>query len=333
MRSGEATLPGLVHDECSGFHPFATESVFAQRFDLESEGLRWAWPEVQYAHPLDGGRGGHVVRSVAETAASLGPDHRAYSRMYDGMTRHFDTTSLEFLQPLAHVPRHPFGLARMGRTAALSASAVARRFDTDEARGLWAGVAAHAFRPLDSAFSAAAGLALGTAAHRFGWPVAVGGSGAVAAAMIRMLEGYGGRVETGVHVTSADDLAIDLAGGDLLLLDTSPPAAAEILGDRLSERTRRGYDRWTFGVAAFQVRARRRGRAAVGLRAGTALGRGPRRRDLRGDHGRRGAGQRRSDARATLRAARAAVPRRPVTLCGRRAPRRRLRARAARLRG
>jgi phytoene dehydrogenase-like protein len=253
VRSVEATLPGLVHDECSGFHPFATESVFARRFDLEAEGLRWAWPEVQYAHPLDDARGAHVVRSVADTAAGLGPDRRAYTRLFESLARHFDTTSVEFLQPLAHVPRHPFGLARLGRTATLSAHAVARRFDRDETRGLWAGVACHAFRPLDTAFSAAAGLALAVAAHRFGWPVAVGGSGTVAETMIRMLERYGGRVETGSHVTSVDDLPIDLGNGDLLLLDTAPPAASRILGSRLSERTRRGYDRWTFGTAAFQV--------------------------------------------------------------------------------
>ena len=252
-RSVEATLPGLVHDECSGFHPFATDSVFARRFDLRKVGLQWAWPDVQYAHPLDGGRGAHVVRSVADTAATLGRDQRAYTRMYDGLTRHFDTASLEFLQPLAHVPRHPFGLARMGRTAPLAAAAVARRFDTDEARGLWAGVAAHSFRPLDTAFSSAAGLALAAAAHRFGWPVAVGGSGSVAAAMLRLLEHHGGRVQTGVHVTSADDLPVELGQGDLLMLDTSPSAAAGILGHRLSERTRRGYERWTFGPAAFQL--------------------------------------------------------------------------------
>ena len=252
LRSGEATLPGLMHDECSGFHPFATESVFAKAFDLRDEGLEWAWPEVQFAHPLDQGRGGHVLRSVADTAAGLGPDRRAYERMYGGLTRHFDTASLEFLQPLAHVPRHPFGLARMGRTAPLTAVAVARRFDTDAARGLWAGVAAHAFRPLESPFSAAAGLALAAAAHRFGWPVAVGGSQSIAAAMVRVLERHGGEVRTGVRVTSTEELTGDL-GADLVLLDTSPPAAARILGDRLSERTRRGYEQWTFGPGAFQV--------------------------------------------------------------------------------
>jgi phytoene dehydrogenase-like protein len=252
LRSREATMPGLVHDECSGFHPFATESVFAKAFDLRQEGLEWAWPEVQFAHPLDNGRGAHVVRSVADTALSLGPDRRAYERMYDGLTRHFEAASLEFLQPLAHVPRHPFGLARMGRTAPLSAAAVARRFDTDAARGLWAGVAAHAFRPLEAPFSAAAGLALAAAAHRFGWPVAVGGSSSIASAMTRIIERHGGTLLTGVRVTCADDLAAEF-GADVVLLDTAPPAAARILGDRLSERTRRGYEQWSFGPGAFQV--------------------------------------------------------------------------------
>src|ERR1700712_5333338 len=228
LRSSEATVPGLVHDECSGFHPFATESVFAKAFDLRKEGLEWAWAEVQLAHPLDRGQGAHVVRSVADTAFGLGPDRRAYERMYGALTRHFDAASLEFLQPLAHVPRHPLGLARMGRTAPLSAVAVARRFDTEAARGLWAGVAAHAFRPLEAPFSAAAGLALAAgghpfrwagagggsrrvaaAAHRFGWPVAVGGSRSIAAAMIQLIERHGGDLRTGVRVTSADDLAAE----------------------------------------------------------------------------------------------------------------------------
>ena len=252
LRSSEATVPGLVHDECSGFHPFATESVFAKAFDLRKEGLEWAWAEVQLAHPLDRGQGAHVVRSVADTAFGLGPDRRAYERMYGALTRHFDAASLEFLQPLAHVPRHPLGLARMGRTAPLSAVAVARRFDTEAARGLWAGLAAHAFRPLEAPFSAAAGLALAAAAHRFGWPVAVGGSRAIASAMVRILERHGGELRTGVRVTCLDDVRADL-GADLVLLDTAPPAAARILGARLSERTRRGYEQWTFGPGAFQV--------------------------------------------------------------------------------
>src|SRR6266550_4332725 len=65
VRSSELTLPGLIHDECSGFHPLAVDTPFSREFDLSSHGLTWRWPQVQFAHPLDGGRGAASVRSVA----------------------------------------------------------------------------------------------------------------------------------------------------------------------------------------------------------------------------------------------------------------------------
>src|SRR3954469_17340502 len=73
-RSSELTLPGLIHDECSAAHPLALDTPFARTFDLEAHGLTWRWPEVQYAHPLDGGGGAAALRSFEETAAQLGED-------------------------------------------------------------------------------------------------------------------------------------------------------------------------------------------------------------------------------------------------------------------
>ncbi len=249
LRSGESTLPGLVHDECSGFHPLAVDSAFARRFDLTEWGLEWAWPEMQYAHPVDGGRGAAVVRSVEGTADSLGRDAASYRRLFGPLERRFDRISEEFLQPLVHRPSHPLALARLGGYAPLPASVLARRFRTEEARALWGGVAAHCFRPLSTPFSSAIGVSLGTAAHRYGWPVAVGGSRSVARALVRLLESLGGRVETGVEVTSLDQLG----SPDLVLLDTAPPAAADIVGDRLPSRVRRAYRGHAFGTAAFQL--------------------------------------------------------------------------------
>jgi len=249
LRSGEATLPGLVHDECSGFHPLAVESAFARRFDLTEWGLEWAWPEAQYAHPLDGGRGAAVVRSVEETAESLGRDAASYARLFGPLTRRFDRISEEFLQPVVHLPRHPVALARLGGYAPLPATVLARRFRTEEARALWGGVAAHCFRPLSTPFSSAIGVSLGTAAHRYGWPVAVGGSRSIADALVRLLDSLGGRVETGVDVTTLDQLD----DPDLVLLDTAPGAAADIVGDRLPARVRRAFRGHAFGAAAYQL--------------------------------------------------------------------------------
>ena len=63
-RTSELTLPGLLHDECSAAHPLAVDTAFTRRFDLSEHGLTWRWPEVQYAHPLDGGTGAAAYQSV-----------------------------------------------------------------------------------------------------------------------------------------------------------------------------------------------------------------------------------------------------------------------------
>jgi phytoene dehydrogenase-like protein len=79
-RTEELTLPGFRHDVCSAAHPLALASPFFRRFNLQSRGVRVLEPEVQFAHPLDGGRAGYVVRSVDETADALGADAAAYRR-------------------------------------------------------------------------------------------------------------------------------------------------------------------------------------------------------------------------------------------------------------
>ena len=92
---------------------------------------------------------------------------------------------------MLHVPEHPVKLARFGLYSALPAAVLARAVRHEEARALFAGVAAHAFRPFGSPMSSAIGVALGTAAHRYGWPVAEGGSAAISGAMISLLEERG----------------------------------------------------------------------------------------------------------------------------------------------
>src|SRR6202011_3697483 len=63
-RTEELTLPGFWHDVCSAGHPLAVASPFFRRFDLAARGVALAWPEVQFAQPLDGGRAAGVTKSV-----------------------------------------------------------------------------------------------------------------------------------------------------------------------------------------------------------------------------------------------------------------------------
>jgi len=249
VRSSELTLPGLIHDECSGLHPFATGSSFAQQFDLAGAGLEWAWAEHEYAHPLADGRGAAVVRSVEATAATLGTGGSGWRRTFGPLTKRFDMIAAEFLQPILHVPRHPLPLARFGAYSGTPATLLARRFRSEEAQALFVGVAAHAFRPLNTLASSAVGIALGTAAHRYGWPAAVGGSVAIRDAVLRRCAEHDVSFETGRTVGSL----AELGDPDLVMLDTAPGAAAAIIGDRQPVRVRRAYRRFRHGPGAFKV--------------------------------------------------------------------------------
>jgi phytoene dehydrogenase-like protein len=248
-RSSALTLPGLVHDECSGFHPLAVDTSFSRAFDLAAHGLTWRWADIEYAHPLDGGRGAAVRRSVDETAAGLGADERRWRSLFGPLTQRFDDIVEDFLQPMLRVPAHPVELARFGAYSLLPAAVLAKRWSTPEARALFAGVAAHAFRPFGSPASSAIGVALGTAAHRYGWPVAEGGSAAIGRAVSALLAGHGAKVETGVTVGSLDELG----NPDIVMLDVAPAAAARIVGDRMPRRVARALTRYRHGPGSFKV--------------------------------------------------------------------------------
>jgi phytoene dehydrogenase-like protein len=249
-RSSELTLPGVLHDECSAAHPLAVDTPFSRRFDLEAHGLTWRWPEIQYSHPLEGGGGAAAWRSVEETAAALGGrDGNRWQALFGGLTDRFDDIAEDFWRPVLHVPKHPVQLARFGMYSGLPAAVLAGRWASPGARALFAGVAAHALRPFGSPMSSAIGLTLGTAAHRYGWPVAEGGSASISGAMISLLEGHGAKLETGVHVSSLDELG----SADIVMLDVAPAAAARIAGARMPRRVARALTKYRHGPGVFKV--------------------------------------------------------------------------------
>jgi phytoene dehydrogenase-like protein len=239
-RSGDAILPGLVHDRCSAIHPMAVGSAFLQSLDLARYGLRWKLPQVDCAHPLDDGSAGVLHRSVAETAVGLGRDGRRWRALFDGPSQGYDIFSEDVMRPLLRIPRHPMLLARFGIPALAPASLLAKLFSTEHARALFGGVAAHGFHPLHRSLSSSIGLGIITAGHRHGWAVAEGGSRRITDAMATLLSDLGGKIETGVPVRTTSDLPL----ADVTIYDLAPTAVADILGDRLPSRIARAYRRF-----------------------------------------------------------------------------------------
>jgi phytoene dehydrogenase-like protein len=184
-----------------------------------------------------------VTRSVADTSALLGADARAYRRLMQPLTGGGNAVADAVLSSMRRPPRYSGALAAYARLGLRSAAAVARRFHTEEARGLLAGVAAHAMRPLTAPGSAGVALLLGSLAHTAGWPVVEGGSARLADAMIEAITTAGGRVETGHWVRSL----ADLPPAPVTLLDVAPRAFLALAGERLPAGYRDALARFRYG--------------------------------------------------------------------------------------
>jgi phytoene dehydrogenase-like protein len=275
-RSAELTLPGFVHDTCSTVHSLALASPFLSDLPLERHGLELAHPEAPLAHPLDDGTAvmlerpratatedgaaevGRPVagplaaaaeRSVDLTARGLGPDERAYRRLFGPLVRDSDALFRQILGPL-RPPRHPLAMARFGLSGIRSARALAcSRLEGERARALLAGCCAHSMLSLRTPASAAFGIVLAMGAHAVGWPVARGGSQRLTDALVAELSAAGGDVETGRRVGSLDEL------GDArpVLLDLTPRQVLRIEAGRLPDGYRRRLSRYRYGPGIFKL--------------------------------------------------------------------------------
>lgn len=252
-RSAELMVPGVIHDLCSAAHPLAQASPFYHRYSdhLTAHGLRFTTAEVDMVHILDKHHSAVLHTAVSRTAEGLRNDWDAWAwkTTFSPLANRADDIADEFLRPMLHVPRHPALFAGFGINAGLPASWSARRFRGMEARALFTGIAAHAFTPLSLPGSAAPGTMLTVAGHKYGWPVAAGGSQSIATALTALLESLGGRVVTGQRVT---DLA-EIADADIILLDTSVETAASLLGHVLSDKIARAWSRFRLGPAVAKV--------------------------------------------------------------------------------
>jgi phytoene dehydrogenase-like protein len=86
---------------------------------------------------------------------------------------------------------------------------------------------------------------LATLAHTVGWPVPVGGSQAIADALIADLRAHGGVLHTDTKVTSPPR--------GVVLYDTAPTALLDIYGDSLPVRYARALGRYRYGPGVAKV--------------------------------------------------------------------------------
>ncbi|MGO9571193.1 MAG: phytoene desaturase family protein [Desulfomonilaceae bacterium] len=248
-RTEELTLPGFSHDVCSAIHPLALTSPFFRSLDLGAYGLEWIHPPVPLAHPLDEGSAVLLERSLEATAEGLGRDADSYRRLIGPAVRDWYKLAPEFLKPLG-IPRHLLPFLRFGPLAMQSAWRLAHSwFKGVKAQALFAGNSAHAIFPLQHPSSAGFGLMLCMSGHAVGWPIARGGSRAIADALASYLVSLGGTIKVRAPVSSMSDLPKARA----FLFDVTPRQLARIAGSTFPSDYLERLQRHRYGSGVFKV--------------------------------------------------------------------------------
>ena len=241
--------PEVVHDICSAVHALGVASPFFDSQPLGRLGLEWVHPPTPLAHPLDDGRCAVAERDLDATVARLGTDGNAYRSIVGRVARRFGDLTDDVLGPVIHVPKHPIFLTRFGLKALQPAAVLARRFETDEGRALFAGCAAHAMLSFRRLLTSSFGMLLLAGAHAGGWPFARGGSQRITDALVARLVELGGSIECDRDVRSLADVPAARA----ILFDTSPRQLSTIAGDALSTRYHRRLRRFRHGPGSFKI--------------------------------------------------------------------------------
>jgi phytoene dehydrogenase-like protein len=248
MRTAELTLPGFKHDVCSAIHPLAIGSPFFSTLPLKAHGLEFIPPTFSAAHPFDDGKAAVLDASIENTARTLGRDSKAYQRLIRPLVHDWHKIAKDVLGPLTY-PRHPIALATFGLKALLPATLLATLFSSREAKGLWAGMAAHSLLPLSYPATSAIGLVLLANGHLRGWAIPKGGSQSIANALASYFISKGGVIKTDTYVKSLGDLPSAKA----VLFDVTPRQLLEIAGHTFSGIYRKQLSRYTYGMGVFKI--------------------------------------------------------------------------------
>lgn len=269
---GEAgTRAGCLHDVGAAFFPFHAASPAFRALELHRWGLRWAFADVQSAHPAPDGTSAAISRDDDATARSLGGrDGDAWRRLMAWHRRAEPKLIRALLGPLPGIrdklALRPLDLLRFARIALSTSGGFAERlFRSEAARRIVPGLGLHVDIGPDDALGAALGYFLATTAATGGNAIPVGGAGAITAALARRLADKGGAVRLGaavrrVVVREGRAAAVVLGDGTevatrTVLADTGAPALFLRLlpEDAVPGRVRRAMARFRRGWGAFKV--------------------------------------------------------------------------------
>lgn len=279
VRHDRGVDPEFVNDLCSSFYPLAAASPVLTALRLEDHGLRWSHAPAVLAHPLTDGSCAVLGRDVEGTAESLeafaAGDGDAWRRLHDVWQGLYPDLLDALFTPFPPVRATARLAARLraagGLRMARSLVLPVRRMGEEEFSGaggrlLLAGNALHADLAPESAGSGGFGWLMAMLGQTYGFPVPVGGAGALTQALTRRLKAHGGRVRCGqrvveVVVEGGRAIGVRTAAGEVVsarravLADVSVPAlyGELVAAEHLPAQLRDDLHRFQWDFATFKV--------------------------------------------------------------------------------
>ncbi|MFJ4465967.1 phytoene desaturase family protein [Streptomyces sp. NPDC089424] len=279
VRHDRGVDPAFVSDLFSSFYPLAAASPVLAGLGLEEHGLRWSHAPSVLAHPLTDGTCALLDRDLDTTAASLDTfaagDGAAWHRLHAFWQRLQPDLLNALFTPFPPV-RAVAGLALRlraagGLRAARSLVLPVRRLGEEEFRGeggrlLLAGSALHADLAPEAAGSGGFGWLMAMLGQTYGFPVPVGGSGALTEALVGRLRARGARLDCGerverIVVRDGRAVGVRTAGGRTVsagravLADVSVPAlyGELVAAEHLPAQVPADLRRFQWDFATFKV--------------------------------------------------------------------------------
>jgi phytoene dehydrogenase-like protein len=279
VRTAEVTAPGFHNDLYSAFYPLAAISPIIQDLQLERHGLTWTHAPLVVAHPTGDGRAAVLSRDIDVTAASLDSYRPGDGEAWQRMVAQFELIQ----QPLVAALFRPFpptapaaqlakvlgagGLLRFARFMTMPL----RRWADEEfggagAAALAAGNALHSDLGPDAAGSAVFGWLLCMLGQLVGFPVPVGGAGALTDAMVARATAGGATVTCSapvadvvvrdgraVAVRTEDGREIAAAKAVIAAVDAPQLFGSMVAAEHLPPRLLRDLERFQWDNATLKV--------------------------------------------------------------------------------
>jgi phytoene dehydrogenase-like protein len=232
VRSAELT-PGYITDLFSSFYPMTAASPAIAALRLEDHGLRWSHAPAVVGHPRSGTDDDAPIlhRDPAYNATEFARREPTDGDNWWRVVQLWQTIK----KPLLDAMLSPFPpvrpmiqlLLRLGTSDAVrlahllvqpANTMVDRLFDGEAPRLLLLGNAMHADAPPDAPGSGAFGFLMMMLGQDVGWPVPVGGSGQLTAALVNRARSAGAHIEcdqtvSSIQVRAGRAVAVSTVGG------------------------------------------------------------------------------------------------------------------------